>query len=198
MNFLSHLLLSGHDESYLFGNFIGDAVKGNKYLDFPVEIQKGILLHRKIDTFTDHHEIIKEGKQWFRPIFGHYRGVILDVFNDHFLSLHWHQFHNQDLPTFLYEFEIGFHKYKHLLEPQTMIFFERFIERKYMSQYDTFDGIELILQGMERKIGQKAPLSLAINDLVEQYTDFERVFFHFFPIIQDYCKIEREKLDLNL
>ena len=53
MNYLAHIYLSGTDEKTLVGNFIGDFIKGNKYASYPVDIQNGILLHRKIDSFTD-------------------------------------------------------------------------------------------------------------------------------------------------
>ena len=31
MNYLAHLLLSGNDEDVIFGNFIGDAIKGQSW-----------------------------------------------------------------------------------------------------------------------------------------------------------------------
>ena len=55
MNYLAHVYLSCADEALTIGNFIADHVKGKAYLDYPETIQKGILLHRKIDHFTDQH-----------------------------------------------------------------------------------------------------------------------------------------------
>ena len=65
MNYLGHLALSGENEDVLFGNFIADAVKGNSYHKFNNSIQKGILLHRFIDHFTDNHPIYLKGKRSF-------------------------------------------------------------------------------------------------------------------------------------
>jgi len=65
MNYLAHLLLSGNDEDVIFGNFIGDAVKGKQYQDYSPQIQKGILLHRQIDTFTDAHPVYLQSKRRF-------------------------------------------------------------------------------------------------------------------------------------
>ena len=42
---------------------MADGVRGKQYENFPREIQKGILLHRAIDTFTDAHPIIVARKQ---------------------------------------------------------------------------------------------------------------------------------------
>ena len=49
------------------GNMISDFVKGKKKFDYPPGIQKGIMLHRAIDTFTDTHEATKLAKEVFRP-----------------------------------------------------------------------------------------------------------------------------------
>ena len=60
MNFLAHLYLSGSDPMVKVGNFIGDHVKGNAYQNYEIGIQQGILLHRKIDFFTDTHPLVKQ------------------------------------------------------------------------------------------------------------------------------------------
>ena len=41
---------------------ISDFVKGKKQFDYPINIQKGIQLHRAIDTFTDQHHATKAAK----------------------------------------------------------------------------------------------------------------------------------------
>ena len=65
MNYLGHLVLSGNDSEILFGNFIADAIKGNSYIKWPGNIQKGILLHRFIDNFTDNNNHYLLGKRRF-------------------------------------------------------------------------------------------------------------------------------------
>ena len=60
MNFLAHIYLSGDNDLITIGNFMADGIKGKRYLKFPPDIQKGIILHRAIDTFTDAHPIVKK------------------------------------------------------------------------------------------------------------------------------------------
>jgi acyl carrier protein phosphodiesterase len=60
MNYLAHVYLSGSNKELAIGNFIADHVKGKAYLEYPEIIQNGILLHRKIDYFTDQHPIFKK------------------------------------------------------------------------------------------------------------------------------------------
>ncbi|MGA2151478.1 MAG: DUF479 domain-containing protein, partial [Geobacteraceae bacterium] len=51
MNFLAHLYLSGDDPELLVGNLLGDFVKGRLSGNFPDGIERGIELHRRIDSF---------------------------------------------------------------------------------------------------------------------------------------------------
>ena len=60
MNFLAHIYLSGENQGITIGNFIADGIKGNKYLSYREDLQKGILLHRSIDSFTDQHPIVRQ------------------------------------------------------------------------------------------------------------------------------------------
>src|SRR5436190_842749 len=88
MNFLAHLYLSGDDADVMTGNFIGDFVRGRNLAEqFGEKIARGIELHRAIDAFTDHHSVVKQSKTRLRPKYGHYSGVIVDIFYDHFLAL---------------------------------------------------------------------------------------------------------------
>jgi acyl carrier protein phosphodiesterase len=87
MNYLAHAYLSFNNPEILVGNLISDFVKGKKKFDYPGPIQKGITLHRAIDTFTDTHAATKEAKEVFRPHYRLYAGAFVDVVYDHFLAV---------------------------------------------------------------------------------------------------------------
>lgn len=53
MNYLAHIYLSGNHELLTLGNFMADGIRGKDYLKLHPEIQKGVILHRIIDTFTE-------------------------------------------------------------------------------------------------------------------------------------------------
>ena len=59
MNFLAHAYLSFNDPDVLMGNMMADAVRGKQADEYPDKIRNGILLHRRIDAFTDQHELVK-------------------------------------------------------------------------------------------------------------------------------------------
>ena len=87
MNYLAHLVLSGKNEEVLFGNFIADAIKGKSYLTWSKNIQKGVLLHRFIDHFTDTNSHYLAGKRRFYEKFPKMGGVINDILYDYLLWL---------------------------------------------------------------------------------------------------------------
>ncbi len=100
MNFLAHLFLSGTDEQIMVGNFIGDFVKGSNWTKYPVDIGKGILMHRQIDSFTDKHQKFREAKSVFREQFGLYSGIVVDFLYDHYLAKNWNDYSDVTLRTF--------------------------------------------------------------------------------------------------
>ena len=85
MNYLAHFYLSPDNEDILLGGILGDFVKG------PIEddgtlLRRSIMLHRKLDTFTDTSPIIKRSKSLININKRRYAGVIVDIFYDHFLD----------------------------------------------------------------------------------------------------------------
>jgi len=87
MNYLAHAYLSFSNEEILVGNMISDFVKGNKKVAYPSSIQKGIMLHRIIDRFTDDHPATRQANTFFKPAVRLYAGAFTDVVYDHFLAL---------------------------------------------------------------------------------------------------------------
>jgi acyl carrier protein phosphodiesterase len=86
VNYLAHAYLSFDIPEILTGNLISDFVKGKKKFDYPEGIQKGISLHRAIDSFTDSHDVTRRAKIFFRADYGLYAGALIDVVYDHFLA----------------------------------------------------------------------------------------------------------------
>lgn len=87
MNYLGHAFLSFGDAEIATGNMIADHVKGKLILEtYPEKIKQGVLLHRKIDAYTDAHPATQRAKVWFREAYGLYAGPVMDVLYDHFLA----------------------------------------------------------------------------------------------------------------
>ena len=104
MNFLAHIYLSFDDDMITLGNFFADHIRGNKFKHFPVQIQRGIQLHREIDTFTDSHPIAKQSSKRLHKNYSHYSRVIVDIYYDHFLAKHWSDYSEVSLKEYVENF----------------------------------------------------------------------------------------------
>ena len=192
MNFLSHLYLSGNSEGLIVGNFIADAVKGSAFNNFPEEIQKGILLHRKIDTFTDAHPIVELSKQRLRNKYKKYSSVIVDIYYDHFLAVNWHKYSSENFDLYIQNIYTLINKNKEYLPPKSAMFTRYMLEHNILSAYAKLEGIELVLQGMSRRATFESNMEKSIDDLKEYYTLFENEFKLFFPELQQFVNSQIE------
>ena len=136
----------------MIGNFIADFVKGKKKDDYPDEIRKGIELHRFIDHFTDHHQIVLKSIRSVQHRQEKYSGVVIDILYDHFLAANFGEFSAISLQDF------SNNTYRILKEnwevlPEKVHYFLPFmIERNWLLNYATIDGIGNALSGLSRRV----------------------------------------------
>ncbi len=185
MNFLAHLYLSGSNEKVLVGNFIGDYVKGRKYESYEKAIQEGILMHRRIDTFTDKHPKFRASKKPFIPEFGLYSGIIIDLFFDHFLAKNWSRFSNQTLHKYTnWAHSVLLSNFVSLpLKVQTFLPF--IIQNRRLESYATVNGIQKSLEIMGHRSSLPEKSEEAIRIMESNITFLEQSFFDFMDDIRD-------------
>ena len=92
MNYLVHLYLAGTDPELQLGGLMGDFVKGPIPVDLPAGLARGLLLHRHIDSLAQSSPHTRQSRQRLQPKFGHGRGIIVDIFYDHFLASGWAEY----------------------------------------------------------------------------------------------------------
>ena len=187
MNYLAHIYLSGDQDLLKIGNFIADSVRGKKYLDYPLEVQQGILLHRQIDTYTDSHEIVKQSKRKLYDNYGHYAGVIVDILYDHFLAKNWNQFSTESLTTYSTNFYELLQNNYALLPHRVQHLLPVMVRQNWLVSYATIEGISGILRGMDNRTSYRSNMSQATNELRLYYNEFEAEFFKFFEELERFC-----------
>ena len=195
MNFLAHAHLSGKNNDVLLGNFVADAIKGNKLLEYRKEIQYGILLHRQIDSFTDKHELFMQSVDRVRNDFGRYSGIVIDIFYDHFLASLWDNFSTLPLDEFVNRsYDLLKRNYK-VLPEAIKTWFPTFLENNWMMAYQTVDGIELVLERMAANTSLPNHAEYAVEVLSDQYESFKDDFLEFFPLIIQFLE---EKYEIEI
>ena len=180
MNFLAHLYLSQEHTNILIGNFMADGIVGNKFSQYPEEIQKGIFLHREIDTFTDAHELVKKSKRRLNERYRHYKGVIIDIFYDHYLAKNWQEYSAIPLNLYVQSVYQLLQDNVHLLPDRTKEMLPYMIEYNWLYNYQFTEGIQRVLNGMNNRTKQQSHMHLAVEDLLKNDTDFEEDFKLFF------------------
>ena len=190
MNFLAHIYLSGNSEGLIIGNYIADGVKGRQLDVFHNEITKGIILHRKIDTYTDTHAIVEKSKARLRPVYRKYASVIIDILYDHYLAANWKNY--SDVPLFEYTKNIYglIKKHEHILPEKSKLFMQYMIKNDILNAYRNLNGVEEVLKGMAQRTSFESNMNLSIKEIKEYYFLFEEEFFQFFPDIQKYVNQE--------
>lgn len=190
MNYLAHLYLSGDSEEVMLGNFIGDYVKGKQYLKYKEEVQKGILLHRNIDSYTDKHVLVKQCAERFREKYGRYSGIVVDVVFDHFLARYWNEYSFVTLRQFSkHAHAVLLSNFIHL-PTRVKGFLPFLIQHKRLESYAHLNGIQQSLEIMGYRTSLPEESEFAIQVLKESYFPIKAEFEEFFSGLMAYVKSE--------
>jgi acyl carrier protein phosphodiesterase len=167
-------------------------VKGKALLNFSPEIQKGIILHRKIDTFTDCHPIVEQSKQRLREKYKKYASVIVDIYYDHYLAINWNTYSKVGLQEFtqnIYQLI----KSNHAVLPEKSVDFTKYmLQHDILFAYSKLEGIEKVLVGMAGRASFQSNMEHAIHDLKEYYQEFDKEFNLFFPELKQFVNTQIE------
>lgn len=194
MNFLAHIHLSGENEMIKIGNFMADGVRGKQYENFPLAIQKGILLHRAIDTFTDAHPIFRQSTKKLHSRYHHYAGVIVDIYYDHFLAKNWSDYHNESLALYSEKFYQSLLDNHSILTSKTQHLLPYMMEYNWLVNYQSVSGIERILSQMDHRTKNQSLMRFAAEELVAHYDEFEAEFSLFYKEVQLFSKNKLNEL----
>jgi len=192
MNFLAHLFLSGESEKIMVGNFMADYVKGRKHENYKTEIQKGILLHRSIDFYTDTHPLVSQSGQYFKVVYRKYSSVLTDVIYDHFLAKNWALYHQQALPIFVSRCHEVLIKNYLVLPNQVKLFLPFLIKSRRLETYAEIEGLRTALNIMVRYTSLPDKTDLGIDILLENYAAIESEFHSFMKEMIAYIVNEKE------
>ena len=193
MNYLAHLYLSFGHEEILVGNYIADAVKGRQVQAYPEGIQSGIMLHRRIDTFTDNHALVEQSKARIRASYRKFSGVVIDMYYDHFLAAGWAAW--SDVPLLQFT-KMAYHtlfRYYMKMPFRMKRILPAMAIGNWLASYADVDNVGLALQGMSRRTSFDSGIENAKYQLIEHYDDLKSDFDAFFPELIAYAQSFLEK-----
>jgi acyl carrier protein phosphodiesterase len=180
MNYLAHAYLSANDPALATGNFIADHLKGMSPETFPPEVAKGIMLHRRIDMFTDGHPAFRQSKRIFYNGFEKYSGVLVDIYTDHFLARDFLALTGEPLDLFARRHYDIYRENERILPVSARRFLDYVTRNDVFSAYARLDGIETVLSHLSHRIGRnvalQGSLDLFLSNEAELHARFSEMF----------------------
>jgi acyl carrier protein phosphodiesterase len=191
MNFLAHLFLSGKNEEVMVGNLLEDYVVGRiehqRNVVYNQTLKNGILLHRLIDTFTDTNRAVSDCKVVLYEKYHKYAAVLIDIFFDHFLAIHWQEYSNEPFDEFRQRVYTTFQNHWSILPEKMKPMIESMIKHDWLNNYSEFWGIERSLLSISRRTKYESNMQKATADLKINYQLFDEKFCIFFPKLMLEC-----------
>lgn len=181
MNYLAHLHLSPRSTHAIVGNLMGDFRKHLTDTALPEDVLLGIENHCRVDRFTDSHAVIGELKRQFSGKRRRFAGIILDVAFDHFLSRHWHAFHDQDRLDYIGYVYGCLQRGSRLMPPRMQHAVHYMIGEDWLGSYIDLDGIGICLNRISQRIRFENNLYGAVEEVDRHYAEFENGFLEFYP-----------------
>lgn len=188
MNFLAHAYLSFEDPQVLVGNMISDFVKGRARYDYLPRIQDGIVLHRKIDCFTDEHPATKKARSFFRESYRLYSGPIVDIVYDHFLAKDEAVFSEASLLTFSRNVYEVLEQHAAHLPPRFLFMLPYMKAENWLFHYRQKEGIVRSLRGLVRRSRYLSDHTAAFALFNDHYDELQSCYEIFFSDVRAFAK----------
>ena len=173
---------------------MADGIHGKNFDDFPMEIQKGIILHREIDTFTDAHPVFRQSTKRLHANYHHYSGIIVDIFYDHFLAKNWSSYSDETLANFTERFYQSLRDNYDSLTPKIQKMVPYLIQQNWLMSYQTIEGIAIILEKMDNRMKRDSIMRHSVAELRTFYLEFEQEFTTFFEEIKAHSNLKIQTL----
>ncbi len=176
---------------------MADSIKGKDYKKYKGNLRKGILLHRKIDSFTDTHPLVQKSAHRLFKNYRHYNGVIVDVFYDHFLAKNWKDYSNSELREYVQNFYTLLGNNLDRVPRNIQHLYPYMVRENWLYNYRKIEGIKQILFQMNNRIRGDFRIHQSTEELKLHYLEYEKEFTEFFPQIQEYVQQVKKRLKVK-
>ncbi|WP_303720294.1 acyl carrier protein phosphodiesterase [Malonomonas rubra] len=154
-------------------------MKGPVSGSLPEELARHLRLHRRIDTYTTVSQSFQSSRQRLDPRFRYARGILVDVFYDHFLACHWDRYSSRPLAEFAQDVYRGLQSCYPLLPESLQQQLPRMIEYDWLTSYRDQDVVLRVLQRLEDRLRNKFPLAEGYSEMIIHRSGLEADFADF-------------------
>ncbi|RYM32063.1 DUF479 domain-containing protein [Brumimicrobium glaciale] len=170
MNYLGHLYFSKEKPDLMVANLFGDFIKGKDYSFLPKIVQEGVLLHRQIDDYVDHHPTVTELRLHLYNELPKIAGIAIDLYFDHLLAKDWSTYHSKSLDEFVDPFlaytknakNLKFNNPKYEYPQHFINLLNAISKHNLLKRYVHLDGLAMASEGLSRRISFENNLDMAV------------------------------------
>ena len=180
MNFLAHAFLARYDIDLMVGSLMGDFVKGPLGSQYAPPIMRGLVLHRRVDTYTDSHALVLRSRSRISPERRRYAGILIDLFYDHYLAVHWSDYADMPLDEFTASVYASLLERADLL-PERLQQIAHMARTDWLGSYRSIEAVGEALNRIGTRFKRGNPLLGSIDELIANYGGLEEDFRAFFP-----------------
>ena len=198
MNFLAHALLSPANDQMLVGNFFGDSFKGRPEKHGPKAVVEGIVLHRKIDHYTDSHFLVLEAVNLFREQQKRFAPVVIDLVFDHLLAVNFEQWSPDSLESFSTSVFGRLDDNEQHIPALAQRFYPHMRKHNWLLHYKKQAGLELALKGMDRRSTIATAMVNSVGLVEKHRNELNALFGAFFPDLINFVNDHLESIKSDI
>jgi acyl carrier protein phosphodiesterase len=193
VNYLAHFYLAHPNEDLMFGNYIGDGVKGSMLEAYSHGVQRGIRFHRFIDTFTDANKLVLEAKKMFYPSQSKFSPVVVDVWFDHLLAQRWEEYSATQLHEFATRCYQIIDRHPEPMPDRSAGFYRYMVSNNILQGYAKREGILKVFRGMDSRTKFNSNMADSLTVVEKQNDKMNDLFAEFFPELMKVCAQWKEE-----
>jgi acyl carrier protein phosphodiesterase len=182
MNHLAHVFLAGPDPDLQLGGLLADFHRGAPDPAWREGVRDGVVLHRKIDGYTDGHAVVARLRDLFEPPFRRFAGILIDIYFDHALARHWSDYaRDATLDAVSAQASRLVDDNRDWLPPELLRFAAYMRANRLFGAYAQRAMIEKVLVGVSSRLRRANPLAEAGPVLWQNSEILDSGFAAFFP-----------------
>ncbi|KFN49469.1 ACP phosphodiesterase [Arenimonas composti] len=195
MNYLAHITLARHSPAAMLGGLLGDFVFGRAALsDWAPEVRIEILVHRRIDHFTDTFPAVEALRTHFPQGLRRYAGIAIDVFFDHCLARDWPRWCDEPLATLT----ARFHRIllatldDPAMPPRLRRIAPHMVEHDWLGSYARRDNVDLAVRRIATRLSRHGDRLIACLDGLRAHEgEAAAAFAALFPQLGAFAEAQR-------
>jgi acyl carrier protein phosphodiesterase len=183
------MYLSCSDDYLLFSNYLADMLTHKEVGALPSKYQKGIELHKLIDSFTDQNEDVRVVNKLLHPYVGKYAPVASDVIFDYYLARNWSDFHNLTLEDFCTKTYSIITRQIGTAPLKVKEITHRMIDDNFLQKYTTKEGLRFVFEKMNKRARFEVDFLKTLEAIEKEDKKINQLFLTFFPLMINEVKV---------